>query len=260
MQKYCTLILIILSSFNLLAQDSESPMQVIILENGSIIKGKVYDDDQSKIQVKLYDGEIIFISKESIKKIQPLKNHQFVDNKTTIRNSGYFNSIKFGFLNGLNGRNGYNFQIVSGYIINSKNVVGIGIEASYRRFFFNNEILVFPITGHFKRYFSNRKISPYMSCDLGWGIPKPKYRNRDYFYFSSNSRTSNINYLKTGLFGRISSGLRISSWRNRSLFGEVSFDSQRIKYALTTTSNGYVDSYEDALFLNGVSINFGMVF
>lgn len=190
------LLLLIITFFVALAIHAQ---QTIYLNNGNVFKGKVVEDTDLRVKLKLESGTVVEYQKSEIKSIQNTEKampaesteKKFVDYKE--HDKGYYTAVELNFGGALGNYSMMNLDLqwVNGYRFNEFIKVGIGFAARYylkdeNRFIEKDSIIskgkqfAFPIYVDIRGNFmaqKTRMFTPYWSFNVGYII-------RDNFFFS----------------------------------------------------------------------------
>lgn len=157
------LVFIFLMSLGLVSVQAQSKNkeQVVYLLNGSIIRGKVIDDNEDIIRVQTSDKSELVYSKQEVEKIEDEIKKEF--------QSGYINHQEISFLGSATQPDetpSFGFQTFQGYQVHPFLSLGVmfGID-----FFPNNSLL--PLAFGLRGDLSYRQVSPFYSLDIGYGFP-----------------------------------------------------------------------------------------
>lgn len=168
--KYLYILCICCFCFSISAQDV-GRIDIIILNDGSTIKGTVLEDSEESTIIKMTSGTEISLPTNSIEKVRPGKeNLTYFTNGKARKEIGYFGFIKTGILfpklENYYWDSGATLNTVHGYRFNKNLAVGLGIGID------NYEgINVIPLYAHIRYEPWGKKVRPYISLDAGYGFP-----------------------------------------------------------------------------------------
>ena len=150
MKKYLLIILVFISC-SVYAQ-----MDVVVLKNGSEIRGIVVEKTEETIKLKSKDGSIWVFEQENVVEIKPFR--------PVAAESGFYNIFSFGLFGGSDVSG--NLTIVNGYRFNPhwSAGLGIGVEAFYDRNYA-------PIFLEGKYNLLKKGSTPFINIGFGYDLP-----------------------------------------------------------------------------------------
>jgi len=137
--------------------------------SGRIIKGKIIDRTGGNIQIETIDGLIHFYQFNEIEKMtrKPITGPEPDD-------KGFAGSLGFGYCFAVpdgEGRGLIKFNLINGYRFNPYFSFGLGVGVRYSPWA-SDEALI-PIFLATKINFLNKKVSPFLSIDIGYHLYVP---------------------------------------------------------------------------------------
>ena len=145
-------------------------IDLILLNDGSTIKGITLERTPVNTTVKLTSGTQISLPTNSIRQIKNGKqSFTYFNNGKARKNDGYYGFVKAGLLLARTGSGyldqGVSIQTVHGIRINKKLAVGTGV--GFNRYDYFD---LFPIYGHVRYEPFDRKVRPYITGNIGYGL------------------------------------------------------------------------------------------
>lgn len=153
----------------------ENYQDVVYLKNGSVIRGLVIEQIPNKsIKIQTADRNVFVYQIDEVEKITKEVN-QYQNNTPKVKKDsrhGYQLIIEnsAGLGTGDYGMNMEKFSIINGYRFNPYISLGVGTGLRYGSISnYDNEFdnIYLPIFADFRVNFINRKVTPYISLDLG---------------------------------------------------------------------------------------------
>ena len=208
---------------------------VVYLKNGGIIRGMIIEQIPNKtIKIETFGKNVFVYQFDEIEKITKEKILTAIRTPRTGFNSGYRGIIEAGLYAGDYGE--IKLDIVNGVQISPYVFVGGGMGIRYD---FDWGVLL-PLFANARVYFINRKITPYVSTDLGYS-------------FAWNKES------KGGLYFAFTPGISIKITSKSAVNIGTGFGLQNINYSNYDDNNPYRYDYinEVGLFL---TLNIGISF
>ncbi|MFK8045462.1 MAG: hypothetical protein AB8B72_08200 [Crocinitomicaceae bacterium] len=146
--------LIVIALF--LACSLKAQMDVIVLKNGSEIRGVVIEKTEASVKLKTKDGSIWVFHKDEVVEIK--------EYSPIVAKTGYYANISGGILGGSDVST--NVMFVNGYRINEHWAagVGIGVESFYGRSYL-------PVFFEGKYNLLKKSSTPFLSLGVGYDFP-----------------------------------------------------------------------------------------
>lgn len=185
LNKQLTYLLVLLCCFSLNDLQAQAPQKqdVVYLNNGSVIKGKLESlpEEPNKVRIKSA-GNLWVFDMEEVKSIEHGKlttpdqpaNNFFNEVYFKRQEAGFYNVTDIGLMYGKDANNynaySFSFHIINGYQINKKwsSGIGIGIESMDRGFL--------PVFVEGKYHLWDQDFSPYAAMQVGYGFPMERMR------------------------------------------------------------------------------------
>lgn len=244
--KYTLILFLLIIGFSANAQTYQ---KVVFLKNGNILKGQIFEEDETTLKVEIIGGSVFVVKKSDIIKMGEEKvPKQFRGKKDfVIKTKGYYHTFNVGFLSGLNQWEelilGTSLQYTFGYQYNRW--LGIGVGVGLDNYFFYENENIYPIYLEARGYLSKKPFSPYYSVQAGYGIAAVL---EDNFLGMLDA--------KGGLYFHPKIGLRFPSRSNVAFTFEVGFNLQNTVYSF----DNWRGRYEDDLSFQRTSVRFGVLF
>ncbi|WP_320053207.1 outer membrane beta-barrel protein [uncultured Acetobacteroides sp.] len=153
----------------------ESYQDVVYLKNGSVIRGMIIEQVPNKsLKIQTADRSVFVYQIDEVEKMTKELNQAQVTAPKVKKESksGYFlhleNSVGIGV--GQYGMDMVKFSVINGYRFNQYLSLGAGIglkQGSISDDLFDSDNAYLPIFTNFRVNFTNKKITPYFSLDLG---------------------------------------------------------------------------------------------
>jgi sRNA-binding regulator protein Hfq len=229
--------------------DAQYYEEVVYLTNGSIIRGDVIEQTKETIKIQIAGGSILVYKMEEVEKIvkeEKVLKFKKAERDYQIKETGYYNSITFGFLPGLDAEwgdlaFGGSLHYTFGY--QYKRILGAGVGIGADVYIYNEIQNLFPIYLQGKGYLSSKPFSPYYCVDAGYG-------------FATVGNSWNIVDAKGGLYIHPKIGFRFASRANAAFTMELGYSYQGAKYIY----DDWQGRYEDKMSFRRVSVLFGVLF
>lgn len=244
--KYTLILFLLIASFTAKAQTYQ---KVVFLKNGNILKGQVFDENETTLKVEILGGSVFVVNKADIIKMEKEKIPKQFRGKGDyiVKTNGYYHTLNFAFLFGQNQWSdltaGASIQYTFGYQYNQWLGLGVGVGAD--SYFFYDTENIYPIYLEARGYFNNKPFSPYYSVQTGYGIAA----------LQGDNFTGMLD-AKGGLYLHPKIGFRFPSRSNVAFTLEVGYNMQKATYRF----NNWQGEYEDALTFHRTSIRFGLTF
>ena len=225
---------------------------VIYLNNGSVIRGKILKNGNDSLKIETHCRNIfVFKNADIIKVIKErykVSNNQAIKQLTITQQKGFYNITTFGLLTGkTEARDAQvlSFQTILGYNYNQYlgSGLGIGIEK------LQTEII--PVFLSLKSNFSNKVNSPILNFTIGYSFPLSKTKNED-----------NKDYHYEGGMN-LGFDVGICSYKSakRAFLITVGYRYQLVKETSNNTSWYYPNSIEKNTYeFNKIAIKIGFMF
>ncbi len=237
-------VLFVLLSLNisLLAQEQQEnqKLEIIYFKNGSIIKGKILNENKTDYQIEMLGGDIITVSKKnvSITKTVNLKNAIFIENGLTLQTKGHYAVYTFNLLAG-SSTYGYSdivpsLSIIHGYQFDQNLSIGVGTGIDIY------DYTLIPIFLDIRGYPRKKRLSPFYAFDFGYGFPVRE--------------SSNWSSIRGGLMLNPSLGFRFLGRRESSLHIGIGYKKQFV------TRDYRHQDYSDEIVFNRLQFQVGMMF
>ena len=246
-----------LQSFNV---SSDNLIDVIYLKNGRVIRGKILEQipNQSVKIETVEGGEFVYYADniEKITKESSLKksksqsvNLDFKPAYFGIVDVGYFYGYGNNIIEGIIScpKHRVNVNFINGYKVNQYYSLGIGVGINYyfnavTEFFSDNNSILVPVFFAFRAKFSNNKISPYLSFDVGYS-----------FEAKDNFKPFGVLLSPT-----IGASYKISN--RLDLLAGISYLMQRYSYTYTDVISGYELTLSKNISFDAVGLKIGVAF
>ena len=247
--KFRFIITIIFFLFASTTFSQEKTVDVVYLNNGSIIKGSIIEyfvDDY--ILIESASGSIHRFTANEIKNV-----NADVTKQISLKNNGFYNNTSFGVLLGENNFNNplvnFTFSMVNGYQINKhwQAGLGLGMDVIYKS-------LLFPVFFDTKFYLRKSAISPFLGMFIGYSY-QTKNDNEsdsyDYYYYRQEE-------IKSGRMYGVELGIRNYTKENIGYTFSVGY---RFQY-LSTTYDDWQYNVEilEEHYLNRFKFTLGILF
>jgi len=229
--------------------NAQTYQKVVFLNNGNILKGQIFDEDDTTLKVEILGGSIFVVKKVDIIKIEEEKVPKQFRGKGDyiIKNTGYYHTANLGFLFGRNQWDdliaGVSAHYTFGYQYNRLLGVGVGVGAD--SYFYYDTENVYPLYLEARGYFSEKPFSAYYSAQMGYGIAAVQSNN-----FLGMLEANGGLYLHPKI------GFRFPSRSNVAFTMEIGYSMQHAKYSF----DNWQGRYEDDLTFHRTSIRFGLQF
>lgn len=170
--KYLAVIALI--CFSVQSVIAQSQQELLILENGSQIRGDIQvQDDFSKVVIQTYDGSLWVFDTADISSIKIVDRYS-PKNHISPKDTGYYNLTSFGLMIGSDGY--YNtvnpsLQMINGYQFDQRLGAGFGVALEY----FEHAYLPAFIETRY-HLLSDRTYSPVVSIKTGYAIPLQNFK------------------------------------------------------------------------------------
>ena len=189
-------------------------MSEVYLNDGSFVRGEIIEKvDDQYIRMKIAGGNIVQFSMSEIKKIKKQKKgYHYFSNGNKIKTEGFYFSAMGGMIIGKNNYENFygksfNISVNHYFYKHLSSGVGIGFDD------YDPHTFSLFINARYSPWL--RKITPYLSGKIGYGMPVNLFENnQDY---------------KGGILVSPKIGFQFSSRSNSSLLIEVGYNFQRMK-------------------------------
>lgn len=255
---------LLLAAFGAYAQSNTE--DVIYLQSGSVIRGKLLEQKNETVKIELLGGSVFVFKQteiDSIKRENVLKRNLNAINKNYFRRDrGYRNMTEFGIIYGTNlkkdnsapyyyyNNNGDDFGLsihtVNGYQIWPYLYVGAGVGIdrliSYKQTFS-------PFYLRLASEFLKKKVTPYVFGDIGYSHMWKK-KNDDYYSYRN----------KGGLYVSCGGGVRIYTLSRASVVLSVAYKRNDSESKWWYTVGGDGTTYDIKRTYQRVVCNIGVTF
>lgn len=147
---------------------SQKSVDVIHLKNGSIIRGTIIEQVPNEfIKVETLDRSVYTYKMDEIEKFT--KEASYVSKENSGYQFGYRGIVETGFQVGVGDfRNDrVKVNVINGIQINPHLYIGQGLGF---RYYIESDVVAVPIFVDIRTHFINKKISPYLSLDIGYTL------------------------------------------------------------------------------------------
>lgn len=209
-----------------IATISYAQMDVIVLQNGSEIRGVIIEKTDLTVKLKTKDGSVWVFKKDEIKEIKPFR--------PIVAKSGYYSTLSIGALGG--SRISANLTFVNGYRINAHWAagLGLGIEEFYARPYM-------PIFLEGKYNLLKKTSTPFATLGFGYDLP-----------FEMNERN------RGGLFGQGLLGFKHEFGQHIGIVTGIGFRFGQLEFE---DWNWWGDSGGKTIYqINRFDLRFGFIF
>jgi len=244
--KYTLILFLLIISFTANAQSNQ---KAVYLKNGNILKGKIFEEDETTLKVEILGGSVFVVTKTDIIKIEEEKVPKKFRGKGDhiVKKMGYYHALNIGLLFGQDQwgslSSGASIQYSFGY--QYQQLFGIGIGVGADSYFFYDTENIYPIYLEARGYFNKKPFSPYYSVQAGYGIAAVQNDN----WLGMLGATG-------GLYLHPKIGFRFPSRSNVALTMEIGYNLQQASY----TFDNWQGRYEDDLTFHRTSLRFGLEF
>ncbi len=165
---------LLISCFNLQGQYYE---EVVYLKNGTILKGRIIEQNNETIKIEIIDGTILAYSASEVEKIT--KDDKWIRVKESdfsfrIKEKGFYHSLNVG-LSGIHVYPlyvGTKIHYTAGYQWKNRIAIGLGFGFDRYQLLFQSNIEKFaPLYVETKFYLRKKPFSPYYSLQAGHTLP-----------------------------------------------------------------------------------------
>jgi len=207
---------------------AKAQMDVVVLKNGSEIRGIIIEKTELTIKLKTKDGSIWVFQKAEVEEVQPFR--------PIVVKTGYYGNISSGILGGSD--ISANLTIVNGYKISEHWAagVGFGVESFYNRFYL-------PVFFEGKYNLLKKSSTPFINLGFGYDFP---------FQFTDNSRG--------GVFGQGLLGFQHQLGEHFGIITGIGFRYGRLEVENWNWWGGGDGSVKTIYEINRFDLRFGFIF
>lgn len=205
-----------------------SQMNVVVLKNGSEIRGIIIEKTDASVKLKTKDGSVWVFKNDAIEAIKPLK--------PIIAKSGYYSTISIGALGGSDVS--ANMTFVNGYRFNEHWAagIGLGLERFYGRAYM-------PVFLEGKYNLLKKNSTPFATLGLGYDFP-----------FEMNDRN------KGGFFGQGLLGFRHDIGQRIGIVTGIGFRFGQLQVDNWNWWGDISNSQKTIYQINRFDLRFGLIF
>jgi hypothetical protein len=220
--------------------------RAIILNNGTVIAGKIIADSSDFLKIKIKRPQIITLNKTQVYSTGNVGRNVYSPGEThgySIRisasvlagrnKSGNMGSLSIHLSNGYQFRNGFGAGI------------GTGIEKL--------DALVMPVFGELKYQPFKTRLSPFAWVKCGYGFPLSERNGGDYYYYGNYTES------KGGIMFSAGSGLALYSWNRNAVNIGIGYRYQKLRFEQENIWNPELKN-ELITDFKRVEIQFGFIF
>lgn len=253
MKRILILLMIVLGSIQLFAQNKNIPNDKLMLKDGSILYGQILNYEiGGNIEFKLNSGRILTFSSNEIKKIEMHSDEkETIQAKYEFKHEVYYNNFSASMISGSSSANnsillfrtGVGLYYALGYRYND--FLSVGLGTGIETYSYGLRELFVPIHFDYMAFLKKSKVSPFVRLQAGYGFLA--------------SADENVIEKNGGLNFCTGFGIKYPGYDSLDYLFDINFKYQKAYFVYHTNTWSDQISYRDIIFRR-ISFRIGILF